>query len=1082
MTQDIIIAVSESGTAQTRTFDYIVTVAGEVKTERTLSPVETSQIREMAMQYLSILHGAGPGGKSYLPILGAGIFHLFLELGWQEFGSKILPGGRLVINSSIPEVLQLPWEQLRLPGMENILGQSDNFSILRRPKSAEGLFASRHDLSPGPLRVLFLAAEPQEFEREESEMLKMAGELDVILQISDTGTPEELKSLAEAFRPHLVHLVGQVRTTGYQALFSMPGTAGRPSPRSAEELAEALGVSGVECLILGGRQSEPTFAQGILSQQLAEHTPLVLAWNGPTASALPFYRSLAKGQSLDMALKAAAREVQKSGEDAFTAFPVLYTTRDQFSGQSRDQSGLFDTQRTASVPASLCKEQPPLPGMTEGYAECFLDRRRDLQQIVPALLDGSTHTLIITGPQGSGKSTLANHLARLLASSGYSLLPIYSSPKNPLSSVRLLEAVIGRIGATGPGGEQERLRDPGLPVKKRLENSMEFLRASRILMVWDDLVLESKTGKITDPILKDIYLQMLKGMNSGRIIITCPSLPNDAAILPAKARELKLASLSETAFIRVLLQDEMVANRYSKGEISYAQLKALHSSVSGNAAHLSRMRRALRTDLTPGDDALAKLRASLSQASRKALSRAAVYDIAMSPAGFAAVAEVQVETALNNAILWQNLSLAYGVGKLWALPSTARDRLLSGLSPDERRHAHKLAGDFLRDMGESGRYAELQLSRLDCLMEARGQYLEAGDLDDARAVTARISGYMEKRGYYSELIRLNQELLGEPHAGPMTWIARSYLNQGDYGRAREWYGRAVEIAPVASAYQGLGMAYLFMGKHDPARENLQKAVDIYVSLGDRAGEAAGLHALASIDMEKNEFEAAHLKLQRIAEISEGLGDLRGLASALQEMARLDAIRRDYEAARPRLLESLQLMQKLGNRTGEAAVLFNLASLYLEKGDLALADQEFQKALSLARENGDRKGEANILHSLGLIGSQEGDKEKAMDHFQEALRIFQDLVDKSGEAGAFFQLGAVAVQRDKIQEGLRLMAMAAVILRSIKSDEVKNVEPLVERLASQLGFTQEQFMVMVQEVLQSYVKDKGWGLVNRASGK
>ena len=53
--QDIIIAVSESGTAQTRTFDYIVTVAGEVVAERTLSPVQTSQVREMAMQYLSLL-------------------------------------------------------------------------------------------------------------------------------------------------------------------------------------------------------------------------------------------------------------------------------------------------------------------------------------------------------------------------------------------------------------------------------------------------------------------------------------------------------------------------------------------------------------------------------------------------------------------------------------------------------------------------------------------------------------------------------------------------------------------------------------------------------------------------------------------------------------------------------------------------------------------------------------------------------------------------------------------------------------------------------------------------------------------
>ena len=69
--------------------------------------------------------------------------------------------------------------------------------------------------------------------------------------------------------------------------------------------------------------------------------------------------------------------------------------------------------------------------------------------------------------------------------------------------------------------------------------------------------------------------------------------------------------------------------------------------------------------------------------------------------------------------------------------------------------------------------------------------------------------------------------------------------------------------------------------------------------------------------------------------------------------------------------------------------------------------------------------------------------------------------------------------DKIAEGLRLMALSALVLRSIKSDEVKNVEPLVERLASQLSYSQEQFMAMVQESMQSYRKDRGWRLVERA---
>ena len=129
--------------------------------------------------------------------------------------------------------------------------------------------------------------------------------------------------------------------------------------------------------------------------------------------------------------------------------------------------------------------------------------------------------------------------------------------------------------------------------------------------------------------------------------------------------------------------------------------------------------------------------------------------------------------------------------------------------------------------------------------------------------------------------------------------------------------------------------------------------------------------------------------------------------------------------------------------------------------------------------GDRVGEAAILHSLGMIHSQAGEKEKAMKCFQDALQINQDLADKPGEAGAFFQLGAIAVQHGKMQEGLRLMALAAIVLRGIKSDDVKNVEPLVERLAAQLSYSQEQFMGLVQEVLQGYAKDRGWGMVERA---
>jgi tetratricopeptide (TPR) repeat protein len=200
------------------------------------------------------------------------------------------------------------------------------------------------------------------------------------------------------------------------------------------------------------------------------------------------------------------------------------------------------------------------------------------------------------------------------------------------------------------------------------------------------------------------------------------------------------------------------------------------------------------------------------------------------------------------------------------------------------------------------------------------------------------------------------------------------------------------------------------------------------------------------------------------------------------MAMLDFNRGNLEAARTRLARAVALLSRIDDRPSMAEAQYALASIDFEKGDYDPAVEEFRQALQLKREIGELRGEAAILHNLGLIESQRGNKEAAWENFRGALHVYQNLCDKPGEAGAFFQLGALAVQMNKMPEGLRLMALAAVVLRSIKSDEVKNVEPMVERLAAKLSYSQEQFMVMVQEVLQSYLKDRGWGLVEKVLAK
>lgn len=1076
--QNITITVTEAGTAVARTYACRIAVDDNVLAERTLTPVQTQQVQEMVSQYFSLQKDAtATAAKDYLPILGKTLTQLFIKSGDQDLFASVPPGGCLTVVSPIPDVLLLPWEMLSLSEKPDAAGADAMRSIIRRPGIESRLAAASGQPAPGPLRVLFLAAEPLDYESEEQAMERISEGLDMNLAVCEEGTFEELKEMAAAFRPHLVALACQAKLSGGAPVLSMPGPSGRPVLLNAEDLAASLKDCGTVGIILSGRQGENPQAIHLLCQKLAESIPLAVAWNAPTSAGWPLYQSLARGQSMDESILAVRREAAEQPSDqAPVTAPARYSIY--------DLPEIYSSQERAPA-AALCRKQLSLIGLPEGAADCFVDRRPEIQQHSSALLDGRTQTAIITGPVGSGKSALATYFARRLEAAGYSVLAIYGSPNNRISSARVIEAAAAHFSSKGDGALAGIFKDPGRSIRDRQNILLETMKSARILMVWDDLAIDGKNGRISDPYLGEFYMQMLRGTLSGRLIITCEKLPADALTLPARAAHCKLEGLGQAAFVRYLLQDRTISDRYKRGEVTYSDLAGHHQAAKGLPAHLTLTAKALDAgDLAASEDPQNRLIALLSPSSARALSQAAVYCIAINQAGIAAICGLPEEQAAASARAWQEYHLATASGELWTVPSFLKISLQAKLSPEEQQASQKSAGDFLRSLAEAGRSSDIRLSRLDCMLQARGHYLDAGDAGNAVAATARISGYLKRHGYYSEIIRLNQELLDRnvPSAAPIAWIAKAHLDQGEYRKAAKCYEQALEITPDADAYYGLGTALMHQEKHDLARESLQKSTEAYRAAGDQSGEAASMSRLATIDMLKGENDAAMEKLQKIAEVMRNLGDIKGEAATLQEMARLDMLRHDYDRARQWLARSKERLLAGGDSKGAAFSLFNLASLDLEKGDYSAACAEFSEALPLFVENGDRAGQAAILHSLGMIHSQAGEKEKAAESFQEALRINQELGDKPAEAGALFQLGALAIQQDKMQEGLRLMALAAVVLRSIKSDDVKNVEPLVERLAAQLSLTQEQFMVMVQEVLQSYVLDRGWGLVEKAWGK
>lgn len=335
----------------------------------------------------------------------------------------------------------------------------------------------------------------------------------------------------------------------------------------------------------------------------------------------------------------------------------------------------------------------------------------------------------------------------------------------------------------------------------------------------------------------------------------------------------------------------------------------------------------------------------LSPSSQKALCRSAVYGVPVTLDGLNAVSMESADDMQDFVRGWQERAFVYqdtetSKEPLWTIYGLLRSWLLDGLSADERKQAYKASGDFLFEMVKQNRFGELGLSWVDCMMYARSAYIQAQSLEPARNATDLISGFFVTCGFYDAVRLLNFELLGfEEHPSQMIWIARTYVDQGDYDSAKTLYERCMHaisnLDPHSKALAIYGLAVIDLKRDEckGALKKFKKARRIMKATGNTEGEAAILHQLATIDLRKRDFSSAHKKLTKVMEKMTEIGYPAGVAVTLHQFASIGLIDGNYEAVHDLLVNALKIQQTSGDIGGEAAAFHQLGILYWKMGRL-----------------------------------------------------------------------------------------------------------------------------------------------------
>ncbi len=239
----------------------------------------------------------------------------------------------------------------------------------------------------------------------------------------------------------------------------------------------------------------------------------------------------------------------------------------------------------------------------------------------------------------------------------------------------------------------------------------------------------------------------------------------------------------------------------------------------------------------------------------------------------------------------------------------------------------------------------------------------------------------------------------------LAWSLWTFLDRQGHWHNHASVGRLAVAAatrtgdPAARglAHRQLARAYTRLGRLDEALTQFNRALRLYVAVGDLTGQADTHNNIAILWERRGEPTSGLRYATEALNLFRAAGHRIGQAKALNNAGWFHALLGDYPTALSVCREALVLHRELGNRSGQAGTLDSLGYINHRLGDHPEALACYRESLRLHQALGDRYYEADSLARLGDVHVASGDPGSARHAYQRALRILTELDHPDADA-------------------------------------------------------------------------------------